>query len=101
MAGKLRTPREIGHELANEYDASCLLHEALGWSHGPRCEAATAAIQAHEDAVREEALSMVLADIRVEYDNDAESIESEAYNDGVRNCAGIVDMARLRSRGTP
>ncbi len=62
MAGKL-TARERGHALCERLKKHCAY--ARGDDHSPDCAAAAAAIQAHEDAVREECAALVDAEADV------------------------------------
>ncbi len=106
MAGKLRTPREIAEELVyrtsisngnpiDEYiddsGLSCCASERL-------TESITAAIQAHEDAVREEALEDARRVVRAERLPDDGA--TDAYNEGVSSCSMAVGMLITTSRAS-
>lgn len=68
----MKSAREAGHAIANEWDAACLLDQVLGWSHGPRCDTATAAIEARDRehaAERNEAVDLLRLMQRAAADN--------------------------------
>ncbi len=108
MAGKLRTPREIAHELMGR----CYLATNLG-KHSPGCDKATAAIQAHEDAVREEDAGIVRSQFFPEADSEhfvvmtaalngaAATIMSKRSKEARQRDLDDIGGRSLRSRGTP